>query len=351
MSEIEIINTGHIDRSDSAFPTTVLLGNGDIICGFSVGGGAHVDGGTYCARSSDGGHTWSDKIPILEPTNNPRVINHLRLSRDNDGTILAYGQKEHRSQPGEQNKANECQAVLCQSEDGGHTWSSPQVVPVPIPGPYEISNPIVITDDGRWLAPVASYHNGRYGEQVLLLESTDRGTTWSNTYTVFEHARREVGYLEQKVATCGPNRLIGIAWCQDYDKDTDLCNAYAFSADGGRTWDGPYDTGIQGQTMTPLWLSDNRFLVLYNRRYGHQSVQMCLIRASNDFWEIEVERMMFDGQASLKWADDLSSQEQISLITFGFPTAMRLNNDTFLVTHWCEEDGVCGICWTQLRVH
>jgi hypothetical protein len=350
MPKIEIIDAGHVDRSDSAFPTTVLLDNGDILCGFSVGGGAHVDGGTFCARSSDGGCTWSDKTPILEATDNPCTINHLRLSRERDGAILAYGQRDQRTSDGEQQRLEHCEAIVCTSQDGGHTWSPAAAVPLPIPGPYEISNPIVVTEDGRWLAPTASHHNGRYGEQVILLESADRGATWSNTYTVFEHPQHEVGYLEQKVSTCGGDRLIATAWCQDYKKDTDLFNAYAFSTDGGRTWNGPHDTGIQGQTMTPVWLGDDRFLVIYNHRFGHQCVQMLLVRANSDHWDVEFEGMMYDGQSTLELTDDVSSQEQIRLIKFGYPTALRLNDSTFLATHWCEEDGVCGIRWTLLHV-
>jgi hypothetical protein len=58
MPTIEVLETDHIDRSDSAFPTLVRLDNGDIVCGFSRGGGAHARGGTYCARSTDGGRSW-----------------------------------------------------------------------------------------------------------------------------------------------------------------------------------------------------------------------------------------------------------------------------------------------------
>ena len=55
MPGIEVVDSGLIDHSDSAFPTTVRLDDGDLVCGFSMGGGAHVSGGTHCARSSDGG--------------------------------------------------------------------------------------------------------------------------------------------------------------------------------------------------------------------------------------------------------------------------------------------------------
>ena len=90
--------------------------------------------------------------------------------------------------------------------------------------------------------------------------------------------------------------------------------------------------------------------MLYNRRFGEQSVQMCLVRAAGSSWETEFEGTMYDGRARLELTEQVSSQEQIALIRFGFPTALRLDEETFLATHWCEEDGVCGIRWTRLRV-
>ena len=75
------MGTGHIDRGDSAFPTLLPLDNGEIVCGFSRGGGAHVSGGTHCARSADGGSTWTYTGVILDRAEDPVKTNHLRLSR------------------------------------------------------------------------------------------------------------------------------------------------------------------------------------------------------------------------------------------------------------------------------
>jgi len=350
MPSIEVTDSGHVDRSDSAFPTTVSRDDGDLVCGFSMGGGAHVSGGTHSARSTDGGSTWSYQGPILEPSEEPPRTNHLRLSRTADGTILAYGQRDHKEQRDGATVRLECEPVLCRSTDGGRSWSEPEVIPFQMPGPYEISNSIVVTEDGRWLAPAATFHDGRYGERVVLHESRDEGATWPNMLTVFEDVEAKIGYLEQKVIEYAPGRLLATAWVQDYEADSDLKNRYSFSDDGGLTWDGPHSTGIQGQTMTPIGLGGDRFLVLYNRRYGDQSVQMCLVRASGSSWETEFEATMFDGRAQLELTDKISSQEQIALIRFGFPTAVQLDEETFLATHWCEEDGVCGIRWTRLRL-
>ena len=161
MPRIEVVGSGLIDHHDSAFPTMVRLDDGDIVCGFSMGGGAHVSGGTHCSRSSDQGHTWSYQGAILEPQAEPQQTNHLRLSRARDGTLLAYGQRDLKEQTADGTKHRSCDPVLCRSADGGWSWSPPEVIPFQIPGPYEISNSIVVTEDNRWLAPAATFHGGR----------------------------------------------------------------------------------------------------------------------------------------------------------------------------------------------
>ena len=350
MSTIEILGTGHIDRGDSAFPTLVRLDSGDIVCGFSRGGGAHAQGDTHCARSADGGFTWSYLGVVLKRDESPVKTNHLRLSRTADGTILAYGQRDQKLSIADGGRGRVCEPVLCRSTDGGHTWSFPEVIPFQIAGPYEISNPIVVTADGRWLAPAATLYDGRYGERVVLHESSDQGATWPSMYTVFQDPGTGIGYLEQKLIETEPGQMLAIAWVQDFARDTDLRNAFSVSTDGGRSWEGPYPTGIQGQTMTPIWLGDDRYLALYNRRFGDQSVQMCLVRVSGACWSLEFEGTLFDGRSRLELTEDVSSQEQIGLIQFGYPMGLLLEDNIVFVVHWCVEDDVCGIRWTRLRV-
>ena len=350
MPSIEILESGHVDREDAAFPTLVRLDDGDIVCGFCRGGGPFARGGTHCARSGDEGRTWSYQGVILDRADNPVKSNHLRLSRTKDGTLLAYGQRDQREETPAGLTHKSCEPVLCRSADGGKTWSAPEVIPFQVEGPYEISNPIVVTTDGRWLAPAATLHDERYGELVVVHESADEGATWPAMYAVFKDPGTGIGYLEQKLVESEPGRMLATAWVQDFANDTDLKNAYSFSQDGGRTWDGPHTTGIQGQTMTAIWLAEDRFLVLYNKRFGEQSVQMCLVRASRDRWEMAYEGMLFDGQAKLELTDEVSSQEQIRLIRFGYPMGLRLDDRTVLTVHWCLEDDVCGIRWTRLRI-
>jgi len=74
------------------------------------------------------------------------------------------------------------------------------------------------------------------------------------------------------------------------------------------------------------------------------------VRVTGSSFSIEFEDMLFDGQSSLELTDEVSSQEQIKLIQFGYPMGLRLGDDIVLAVHWCAEEGVCGIRWTRLRV-
>ena len=213
-------------------------------------------------------------------------------------------------------------------------------------------------------AEVGQFGGGKWSSRITIKSKDEVGELGAAFNTMAEEiegnlesltkAKRDLvehkKHLEQKVVEFHPNHILAIAWVQDYRTDTDLKNEYSYSTDGGRSWNGPHPTAIQGQTMTPIWLGDDRFLVLYNKRYGHQKIQMCLVRISRGSWTVEFEGTMFDGHASLELTDNISSQEQIRLIKFGYPGGMRLDDETVLAVHWCEEDGICGIRWTRLRI-
>ena len=96
MAKIEILDSGIIDNQDSSFPTLVRLDNGDILAGFTVGGGPHVHGGTDLARSTDNGKTWKWESTILSPGESLQTTNSLRLSRTPEEMIIAYGTRAYK---------------------------------------------------------------------------------------------------------------------------------------------------------------------------------------------------------------------------------------------------------------
>ncbi|MAG36311.1 MAG: hypothetical protein CL878_08715, partial [Dehalococcoidia bacterium] len=213
MTAIEIVGTGWVDRRDSAFPQAVQLPDGDILCSFSVGGGAFVQGGTDWARSSDGGETWTIEGTILRPTSDPRTTNFLKLTLAADGqTIFAYGGRNY-PDSGEGFGRVRDEPVICRSTDGGRTWSDPQVVPMPVDCPFEIPHGALPLASGRLLAPAAALPaQDRLGEQVLVAISDDGGHTWPEHAVVFEDPQHRFGYFEQKLAELSPGHLIATCW-------------------------------------------------------------------------------------------------------------------------------------------
>lgn len=87
MPALEILGTGRIDERESAFPQSVQLPNGDILCSFGVGGGQFVHGGTDWARSTDGGSTWRIEGTLLPHSIDPPSANFLKLSLDRKSVV------------------------------------------------------------------------------------------------------------------------------------------------------------------------------------------------------------------------------------------------------------------------
>lgn len=350
MPHLEILDTGRIDERDSAFPQSVQLPNGDILCSFCVGGGQFVHGGTECARSKDGGRTWSIDSVILPVT--PDTANYLKLTLAPDAScIYAYGSR-FVGPINDRYGTRRGDAVLCRSLDGGKTWSAPQVIPMPYDGATEISHGLLPLASGRLLAPGAGLADKeRLGERVFTVVSDDGGATWPRINTVFQDPAGQLGFWEQKLAEYAPNRLIAVAWTVTLGNYSDCPDSFALSQDGGETW-GPYhSTGIRGQTMTPIPLGGDRLLVLYNRRYGEQGIVGCLVTFTDDRWNVHAEALVYDArQRRDRRPDQATGVDELVDFAFGFPTAIRLHDGTFLATHWCVESNVSGIRWTRLRI-
>jgi hypothetical protein len=355
MPAIEIEESGLIEKRDSAYPTVVRLDDGDLLAAYTIGGGPLATGGTVCSRSRDIGRTWERCSVILPRGEDPPTRNSLRLSKTEDGTVLAYGmeadRKEGKMQFGEKQRRD---PVLCYSPDEGVNWSAKKALNTPISGPFEISNPILVLRDGRWLAPATTMESpDRLGERVLLFESADEGETWPHVFVAMKDPGKKKGFFEKKVIELDPGHLLMTAWTVTLPEYTDIENHFTVSRDGGKTWCEPRSTGIQGQTLTPVWIGRDRLLVLYNRRYGDQGVQGALVRFTDESWEVLSESTIWDARASRRATDQGDSGlEELKTFAFGLPSALCLDVDTntYLAVHWCEEGGICGIRWTRLRI-
>lgn len=350
MPSIEILSSGRIDDRDSAFPQAVQLPDGDILCSFSVGGGAQATGGSDWARSRDGGETWTLEGTLLAKQGD--ASNALKLSLSADGTtVYAYGSRAYHK-PGQVFGQSRNEPIYCRSRDGGRTWSEPAVIPMLGHHRLEISHGILPLPSGRLLAPCATLDSeDTLGKQVLAAVSDDGGESWDRHAVVFEDPGGRLGYLEQKLALLDSNRLIATCWTVTLGDVADQQDSFVLSEDSGLTWSEPRSTSISGQTMTPIPLGGNCLMVLYNRRYGQQGIVANLVTFTPEQWTIHSESLLYDPGTSQERSQDLETGvDEFAGFQFGFPTAIRLQDGSLLATHWSQEHGRFGIRWTRLRV-
>lgn len=346
-----MLSTCRIDERESAFPQAVQLPNGDLLCSFSIGGGQYVHGGTDWARSTDGGLTWKHQGHLLSATVDPPSAAALKLSLSADGqTVFAYGTRYWGS-PDEKYGERRGETVFCRSTDGGNTWTPPTSVPMP-DCPMEISHSIRPLNSGRLLAPGAILENkDRLGEEVVVAISDDDGKSWPYRRTVFRDPLGKLGFWEQKVIEVKPGLLMATAWTVTLGDYHDQCNTFCISKDDGWTWGAHASTGIRGQTLSVLPLGDDKLLVLYNRRYGQQGVVTAVVKFTETEWTILEECLLYDARGFRDGPDSgATGVDEFASFQFGFPTAIHLQDGTILATHWCVEQGVCGIRGTKLMV-
>ncbi len=351
LASIEILASGRIDERESAFPQCVELPSGDVLCSFGVGGGQFVHGGTDWARSTDGGLTWQIEGTLLPHSEDPPSANFLKLSLSPDGTtIYAYGTR-YWGDPHERFGKRRGETVLSVSRDEGRTWSPPSIVPMP-DCPLEVSHSLRPLRSGRLLAPGALLAaEDRLGEEIFVKVSDDGGQSWPHHRTVFRDPDGKLGFWEQKFTELPNNRLLATAWTVSLGDYHDQENSFVISDDGGWTWSPRRSTGIRGQTMSTMWLGDDRLLVLYNRRYGAQGIVGCLATFTATAWKVHYETLVYDAKANRDGPNTGNTGvDELASFQFGFPTAIPLRDGAVLVTNWSVERNVTGIRWTKLRV-
>ena len=139
------------------------------------------DGKIGVAESMDDGLTWKwlAEIPTRPGDNLKKDYHELHMVEATDGTLVAQIRME--------GSVNENETLQSESSDGGKTWSVPHPISV-----WGLPSHLLRLKDGRLLM---SYGHRRkpFGNQARLSE--DHGRTWSDPISISEDAiRGDLGY-------------------------------------------------------------------------------------------------------------------------------------------------------------
>lgn len=365
--KFELLNQGFVSKRTANSSTAVAAGSrcaltieGDLVCTFMVQSALGInDFVPLLARSKDKGETWVEEGPLW-----PELANKFALfgsvSRSPNGELFFFGTRTPIDQPGETfwsdatQGMKQCELFWAKSTDSGKSWTSPTVIPMPIPGTAEAPGPMCVTRDGRWLVCYAPYNTFDPKvvvdrNQVVLLYSDNQGKTWGHT-SMLRFAEDHSGAAEAWVIELSDGKILGTCWHMDHRESRDYPNPYAVSHDRGNTWQPPCSTGILGQSTALAALPDARAFFGYSqRKHGERGIWLAVLNPTSSKFEVESNQIVWRAETTTQ-TDSPPEHSQWQDFAFGEPSVTLLDDGTVFVTLWCVQPSGRGIRYVRLRI-
>ena len=338
----------HLRSRHGYFPRLVQLPSGELLAMLAIGEAFEsVDLTTHVARSTDLGRTWQLEGPVYDKSKHEVPTSDvMKPTVVNDGSLVAVGYRFLRLNPDEPIAIAEtggvqlAEDIISFSNDEGHTWTVPEVIPNISAGPIEIPGPCIQTRSGDLLTfgapfplPDGTFPGGQYG---VLLRSKDRGRTWENETPYFDTPGRNINSYESGACEMQDGRIVAIVWAYDHIRAKNYPNHITVSHDNGCTWSEPVDVGTPAESSNIMWLGDDMLLAIQCQRTGDIGLFVRVVDFSNDVWRVVSETKIWGG---VRAHDTESFARQCITMKFGQPSLLRLTDGDILATHWCVEDG------------
>ncbi len=243
-----------IDRENGQYlghPTTVLLKDGrTMLCVYPQG---HGRGPIVCKRSTDGGLTWSQRLPVPESWATSKETPTIYRVIDKQGTerlILFSGLYPIR---------------MSVSEDDGRTWTELSPIGdfggiVAMSSVERLANGDYVAlfhDDGRF------FRNGGQSDGVMRLYqviSRDGGLTWSEPEMI--HDSSEIHLCEPGIVRSPDGKTLAILLRENKRQRN---SHVMFSTDEAKTWSKPraLPGALTGDRHTARYAADGRLFISF----------------------------------------------------------------------------------------
>ncbi len=325
-----------------------------------------AEGRLMQSRSTDSGQTWQDEGLVYDLSGDDRLFSYRghHLLRLSDGTLLLTANRWDRSDPEKPyyNPKTEgylpCDITLFRSTDLGHTWSGPQVVPLPDAVIGNMSGPTIELPDGSLLLPCETWKSWDDPSPAPLrtfaLFSRDGGATWGEMTSVADGMEEGIYYGDQRIINLDDARLLAVFWTHNFVENKDLPIHISYSENNGRTWSDPISTAIPGQVCGPVNVGGGRVFLAYNLRFGDRPGIVGIISNDNGAsWNFDSQVMIWDPLArrdAANVSEDKTIASSLTDFTFGKPNTIRLMDGCIMVSFWSTVDGVTDVRWAKLEL-
>ncbi len=342
----------------ASFPGLAKLPSGDLLALFPIGEAFDAMNNTmFVSRSQDAGRTWILQGQMFTDTRfsnlGPCSLKPLLLE---DGTLIATGYGFRRSDPevfanpatdGLPSGPN----LISFSTDEGRTWSPPEQISLSRPELLETSGPCIQLRSGDLLMTGATMPmwDGRRpsGRLGVAVRSADRGRNWDDSGIFYTSPDGSISPYETRSCQIPDGRIITLIWMLDEVAGRNLTNHVVISADGGRTWSNPIDTGVPGQASNLISLRANLLLAIHCYREGDIGLHVSIVDFSGSRWRIVETACIWGNAPSMRIG---SLKDMGTNLRFGQPSLLPLGNSEYLAAHWAIENGQGKILAHRIRV-
>ncbi len=239
-------------------PTTVLLDDDQtILCVYPKG---HGKGEIVYRRSSDGGLTWSDRLPTPESWSTSKEVPtlHSVIGPDGKKRLIMF--------------SGLFPARMAVSQDHGESWS--ELKPIGDWGGIVVMGSVfdlktgaghymaMFHDDGRFISGDSKPQDPRVFT-LYQTTSVDGGQTWSSPVSVHRSSAKHI--CEPGVIRSPDGKQLA---CLLRENSRRHNSQIIFSEDEGQTWTEPRDLpdSLNGDRHTGKYAPDGRLLISFRRR-------------------------------------------------------------------------------------
>ena len=357
------------DRQSCAFPQVCILPSGRWMCGFRAAPTKPATTGQHAliTWSDDEGRPWAEPIqPFVPPfvEGRPGLFRGVALTSLGGREVLACVLWVDHSNPSlpffneETEGLLDCRIFFARSEDGGETWSEPELMDTsPFRCPTPTTGPVLGLANGGLACQFELnkhyYEPAEWRHSSVLMFSRDGGKTWPEHSVVSSDPENRIFYWDQRPAVLPDGRILDLFWTYD-NRDAAYLNIHAReSRDHGRNWSEMWDAGVPGQPAAAVPLPDGGIGMVYMDRTGPPVIKM---RASEDegrTWPDETEIVIYQtavGSQSVGKKRMQDAWAEMGKFSVGLPaTAVMADGDILVLYYAGSERDLTDIKWARVR--